>query len=358
MAWVLAGDGVIEGYMNDLRVVILPMFAIFIGMHNSSDKLFKVFLYSVMCCMVIGLYLYFVKPTWYLQHMVEYWNNAWFGSAVATEENITSGTFLWSSRFSAIFMTPYAVSYYGTFALCILTVDIYKNKNQRLIKNRWVQWSFFIILAIAVLLCQNRVAIVYLIFLVILGLFYGIRNHRSERKFFVYMITGLAVVVTLTMVRLSKDAFVSVIIDTFIERVEDTRENGLYNTSRDSQIKVVLKSWDNYAFGEGLGSRGGIARRAGRPGITDNGYVKLVVEQGVVGFLFLMAIFCGSALHAYKRRRVLATELLMIVYVLFTMIGANPLGMEFDYMIIMWFAMGHIWNNRYIEECKISGNHI
>lgn len=355
---VLAGDGIIEGYVNDLRVVILPMLAIFIGMYNKSDKVYKVFLYSVFFCMAIGLYLYFVKPAWYVQHLIDYWNDQWYTGGMATEENIMSGAFLWSSRFSSIFSTPYAVSYFGTFALCMLTVDIYKDKKNRLIKSRWMQWSFFVILAICAFLCQNRVAIIYLVFLIVLALVYGIKNNRSERKFFMYLVAGIAIIFTFTVVKMSKDEFISVIIDTFVERVEDTQENGLYNTSRDSQIVSTLKSWDNYLLGEGLGSRGGVARRLGLPGVTDNGFVKLMVEQGIIGFIFLMLIFFKSIHRAYKHRRYLSTELLIIGYVLFTMIGANPLGMEFDYMIIMWFALGHIWNKRYLDECIVSNNRI
>lgn len=355
---VAAGNGPIAGYFNDLRVVILPMSAVFIGIHNKSDNLYKVFLYSVVISMIIGLYLYFAKPSWYIQHLINYWNDQWYTGGMATEENIMSGAFLWSSRFSSIFVTPYAVSYYGTFALCMLTVDIYKDKNNRLIKSRWVQWSFFVILAIGAFLCQNRVAIVYLVFLIVLALVYGIKNNRSERKFFMYLVVGIAIIFTFTVVKMSKDEFFSVIIDTFVERVEDTQENGLYNTSRDSQIVSTLKSWDNYMLGEGLGSRGGVARRLGLPGVTDNGYVKLLVEQGIIGFVFLMFIFLKSARRAYKHRRYLSTELLIIGYVLFTMIGANTLGMEFDYMIIMWFALGHIWNIRYLDECIVSNNRI
>lgn len=357
--WVLTGDGIVEGYINDLRVVILPMFAVFIGMYNKSDKVFKVFLYSVIACMIVGLYLYFVKPDWYIQHLIDYWNDQWYtGSSVATEDNITSGAFLWSSRFSAIFTTPYAVSYYGTFALCILTVDIYKDEANRIIKKRWVQWLLFVILSITAVLCQNRVAIVYLVFLIIVALFYGIKNHRTERKFFIYMVVGILLIITVVVIKLRQDEFISVIIDTFIERVEDTQENGMHNVSRDSQVTLTLNSWDNYIFGEGLGSRGGVARRMGYPGVTDNGFIKLMVEQGILGLVFLLSIFIGSALHALKRRKYLSPELLMMGYVLFTMIGANSLGMEFDYMIIMWFAMGHIWNKRYLEQCIDSNNRI
>ena len=189
-------------------------------------------------------------------------------------------------------------------------------------------------------------------------MFYGIKNHRSERKFFIYMLVGIISIITVVVILLRQNEFISVIIDTFLERVEDTQENGLHNVSRDSQVALTLNSWNNYIFGEGLGSRGGVARRLGYPGVTDNGYIKLMVEQGIIGLFFLISIIIGSALHAFKKREYLAQELLMMGYVLFTMIGANSLGMEFDYMIIMWFAMGHIWNRRYLEECMITNNRI
>ena len=348
----------LDGFINDARVVVLPMFAIFIGMSNNSDKLYKVFIYVVVISMIIGLFLYFVQPAWFIERMVEKWNEAWYSEGGATEDNILSGRYAWASRFSAIYGTPYGVSYFGTFALCLLTIDIYKKEENRLINKRWLQLFFFVILAVSVVLGQNRVAMVYLVLLAVWGLFYGIRYKRPERKIFLKLMFGLLLIGFVVLIRFGDNDFVTMIKDTLIERFEDTHENGLHNTARDNQISVTLNSWNNYIVGEGLGSRGGVVRSHGHPGVTDNGYVKLIVEQGVFGFILLLFLFIRSMLKAFKNRKVLYAEFFILGYVLFAMIGANPLGMEYDYMIIMWFAMGHIWNKQYIETCRIMGNHI
>ena len=356
--FIFIGNESMPGYINDVRVVLLPMFAIFIGMKSTSIQIYRVFIYSVLACMIVGLVLYFVKPAWYIQKLVECWNDVWYSSGRATEDNIMTGGFMWASRFSAIFVTPYAVSYFGTFALCLLTVDIYKDEEHRLIKNRIIQIVSFIILAISAILCQNRVAIVYLIFLILCGLYYGIKNKRSERRIFVYLIAGLTLFISATMIKLAQDEFISMIYETLLERVDDSKIENMQASSRHTQIIQTLESWDNYAFGQGLGSKSGVARSMGHIGVTDNGYVKLLVEQGVIGFVLMFAILLGSMKRAFKYRKYFMAELLILGYVPFTMIGANPLGMEFDYMIIMWLSLGHIWNKRYLDECIVSNNRI
>lgn len=358
IVFILIGNESIPGYINDVRVVLLPMLAIFIGMKSPSPQIYRVFLFCVLGCMIVGLYLYFVKPDWYIQKLVEQWNDVWYSSGTATEDNIMTGRFMWASRFCAIFVTPYAVSYFGTFALCLLTTDLYKDEEHRLIKNRMLQIVVFIILAIAAILCQNRVAIAYLVLLLLWGVHYGIRNRRPERRFFVYLIVGASLIISVAIIKLAQNDFISMIYDTLLERVEDSKIENMQASSRNTQIKQTLESWDNYAFGQGLGSKNGVARSMGHVGVTDNGYIKLLVEQGVVGFILMFAILLGSMKRAFKYRKYLMAELLILGYVPFTMIGANPLGMEFDYMIIMWLSLGHIWNNRYLEQCIVSNNRI
>ena len=358
VVFIPSGDRLIEGYINDMRVVVLPMLAIFIGMNNHSDKLYKVFVYAIVISMIIGLLLYFFKPDWFIQRMVEKYNNEWFTNANATDDSIMSGQLGWTSRFAAIYGSPYGVSYFGTFALCLLTVDIFKDEEHRLIKKRWIQIGSFIVLAISAVLCQNRVAIVYLAFLLMFGMFYGIKHKRKEGKLFRNILIGVLLIGTIVIIRYQDNDFVTMIKETLIERFVDTQENGLHNTSRDTQVRLTLNSWDNFVLGEGLGSRGGVARSQGKPGVTDNGYVKLIVEQGIFGFIILLLIFLTSIFHAFKHRKYLYAEMLILGYVLFTMIGANPLGMEYDYMIIMWFSLGHIWNNGYLQDCKMNNNHI
>ena len=343
------GTRLIAGYVNDIRVVLLPMLALFIGMYHSDNKFYKLFIYSATICMSIGLFLYFTRPGWYLNYLIDCYNNAWYNTgAIATEDNIMSGELGWAYRFSGIYSSPYAVSYYATFALCLLAVDIYREETKRLITKRWVQWACFIVLALAAILCQNRVAMIYTVFIIFVALIYGIKVHNKARHFFTGIIVSVILVGTFVFVRYQNDDFFVMIKETLSGRVEEMKFSNLENSSRSNQIEITLRSWDNVFFGEGLGSRGGVARSMGAAGITDNGYVKLLVEQGVFGFTALLLVFLISANRARKKYRLFAAELLMIGYVLFTLIGANTLGIAYDYMIIMWYAVGRIWNKKYL----------
>lgn len=345
------GTRLIEGYVNDVRVVILPMFAVFIGMYHADNKFYKYFIYSATICMGIGLFLYLTRPGWYLNYLIECYNNAWYNTgAIATENNIMSGQLGWAYRFSGIYSTPYAVSYYATFALCLLAVDIYREESNRLITKRWVQWACFIVLALAAILCQNRVSMIYTVFIILVALIYGIRVHNKARHFFTGLIISVIFVGAFILIRYQNDDFFVMIKETLLGRVEEMKFSNLENASRSNQINVTLQSWNNVFLGEGLGSRGGVARSLGVAGITDNGYVKLLVEQGLIGFSTLLLVFLVSANRARKKYRLFAAELLMIGYVLFTLLGANTLGMAYDYMIIMWYAVGRIWNKKYLQN--------
>lgn len=112
-------------YINEeIKRFIAPSLFIFAGMYQRDDRLYKIFLYSIFYSVIIGYLLLLTQPLWYLNFLVECFNNAWYSNAT---ENI--GSIMFSAfRFQSFFPESYAISYFVTFSFCIIVCDIYRKK--------------------------------------------------------------------------------------------------------------------------------------------------------------------------------------------------------------------------------------
>jgi hypothetical protein len=125
------------------------------------------------------------------------------------------------------------------------------------------------------------------------------------------------------------------------------RFNGINNvfSDRGDQYTLIMKSWENYFFGHGLGSGGHEAVRLGYIGINDGNYHKILYETGIIGCLWFAIIIVATFIRGLWRFKYCLLELTIVFYYIVAMLGQNVL--EFRIMIIpFWYCLGKIWNKK------------
>ena len=95
------------------------MMFFFVGMYENKTEVYKYFLYSVIFLVAAGFLLYIVQPHWFLEYLAFVYNN---DDNYATSTNAAS-VLEESLRFGSFFGNSYAISYYVTFAFCILILS-------------------------------------------------------------------------------------------------------------------------------------------------------------------------------------------------------------------------------------------
>lgn len=333
-------------YYRELFCFFLPFLFVYSGMVNTDNRIYKYFIYSVLFCDVIGIYLHFIRPGWYISYKMQIIDSMWYLENTIVDESdlIYNGL----GRFSSFFSNSYPVAFYSTFALVMVLDDFCKPKDIRLLSNRKIQILSIAILSSSIVLSMARVAMAFTVIAFVYYYLTLIRFRNPTKKKFLWLFLSLFILFTLMIYIVSLTSMGRDILDVVFSRFETFDIESL-STGREHQNADVLESWKNILFGDGLGSKGGTAAMLGYIAITDGGWTRFLVEYGVFGMLLFIIVLIKSLFHSWHYRAYLSKELLIVGYGIVSMIGANSLGMS-DSIIIFWFALGRIWNNNYLDK--------
>lgn len=329
-------------YYSDFRALVIPMMAVYIGMVNNDESIYKWFVLSTVFCIVVGLFLYFVQPSWYLSFKVATLEDTlrYEGSNLSELNVMDLST---SGRFSSFFPTTYPVAYFTTFSLCLALNDLYKETENRMFKSNLLLLTVLGILMLGIILTLTRVAVAYLIFLVSFYFAYGFIKKKRNRNLVRGILIAMVGIILLVFIRLSTLEYGSFVLERMGDRLTMESASELTEGSRIVQTQNVLDSWENVFLGDGLGSHGGAARAEGKSGITDEDWIRVLVEFGVVGFVGLIVAFAMTINRAFKRRKFFMAELTIVVYGVVSMFVADTMY-KGVLVLIFWFAIGRIWN--------------
>lgn len=337
-------------YYSDVRGLVVPMLSVYIGMINNDERLYKWFVLSTVFCILVGLFLYFVQPSWYLSFKVASLENSLKYEGVSELNVMSLST---SGRFSSFFPTTYPVAYFTTFSLCITLNDLYKENENRLFKSNGILLLIIGVLIIGIVLSLTRVAIAYLILLLGYYFAFGYIKKNKNRHLVRAIIIAIVAVVVVAFIQISSSEYGALIIERMEGRLTlDAVDQLTSEGSRIEQTEVAFSAWKNKVFGDGMGSRGGAARADLRPGITDDDWIRVLVEFGVVGMILILTVFSMSIRKAFQRRRYFLAELSIILYGVISMLVADTLY-KGPLVLIFWFALGRIWNQQlYLNRVK------
>ena len=179
---------------------------------------------------------------------------------------------------------------------------------------------------------------------------YGIITKNPHKSIFVGALIASFVFVFSLALFLSDNAYFSYLKDTLFERFSDLSIENAMEGSRTNQRETVLASWQDVMLGDGTGSKGAQARIAGKPAITDGGYIKMIVENGIVGVTLFSIIIILTIWRCIKYLKYFMLELLIIGYVLVSMLGANSISMNWCFILPFWFAVGLTWNDKILKK--------
>ncbi len=329
-------------YVIEFVAYATPMLFSFIALDKQdfSDKFYLILLTTLIICFVFGFYLHFLRPTWYQVALTETYNDRWYVQSNYDYEQIAD-----SFRFSSIFLNSYAISHFSMFALPISITFLLKNRERK----KWKYIMFAIISFVSAIICLHRVAMASCVLMLFIYIYYDFKHGRKLST----LAFGIIVLVLLALFYLSTTE----LFEQIIERFSDMRMSEAFDDSRTDQNVSVFKKWDNIIFGEGIGSMSADAKKLGFPGITDGQYMKILVEQGLIGFGLYIALIIRTLFRSLKYFKYFSIEFCIVFGISIAMIGSDSLVMPF-YIIPFWYAIGRIWNKDYLRYLKETNNHI
>ena len=292
-------------------------------------------------CFLVGFYLYFFTPSYYTDYLLRVRENTWYmGDTYHTAETIMEHI-----RFGSFFSDSYAISYFSVPSLILSFSFILKKSESNYIR----LWYFIALISFAAaLLCQQRIAMSLSIAIV---LFFSIRGIRYNNKMLAAIFGAAGALFIFAIVTFLDADRLSVITEMIFGRFEHMHFNEAMD-ARTGQYTGIWSSWNNIVFGDGLGSHSGVAMMYGHKVVNDGEFIRVLVENGIVGILIFVFMILKSLIRAYRLRRWLLPESLIVLYFLAACIGSDALSIMFFYTPIFWFCLGRIWNNEYISNLK------
>lgn len=330
-------------FLNDCIYFVIPILIAFVGMDKRevSNKFYDYLFWACLLSFAIGYYIYFVKPSWYQSFYTYVMNTKWFRSDYVGFDDIVD-----SYRFSSFAADSYFTQYFGMFAFSLGLAKTFKSTDHKLL------YLFFSLIILgAVLLSLQRSAIVCCILMIVAYFFYFLKNRKGQKtnnlKYIIYALIVLGIIV----LALGASDVVQKVLFRFTQMgVDDAFE---VEGSRTEQIQTTLASWENYVTGNGLGTAGSKARSMGYPGISDGNYIKLLVEEGIVGFVLFLVLMLTTFFRALKNFRYLSMECCVVGALIFAMLGSDALMFTY-YIVPYWYVIGKVWNPDYLNYLKLN----
>lgn len=331
-------------YIYDIAFYLSSILFAYVGMDDSdeSDKFREHTFYAIIVAFGIGMYLYFFNPSWYQDAWVINYNGRWYKDGLNADFDFISA----NMRFSSFFMSSYATEYYGLFALPFALCGVMMEKKRRK-RTLYMACTLFILLVLA--LSLQRAAIVSAILMLIVFAIYDAGHSHSASYFYLYFIVGSIILVSLYAT--------TDVGERVIERFGKLTLSDTFSEARTSQNEDLLGVWNNLILGNGLGAGGNEARKMGYPAVTDSNYVKILVEQGIIGFLLFLSFIIATCKRIFSNFKYLALEGAFFASVLVAMIGSNSLMFSL-YIPPFWYSVGKIWNDNYLIGLMKKEKHI
>lgn len=274
---------------------------------------------------LIGLYLFFTSPDWYIN----------FRMSNTTNQN----ALFEMTRLSAFWEYPYWVSYGCAILYSFIIYRLFISQPI------FPKYSSLLLpyLLLVILLAQQRVAIAFVIALTLFFLVYSVFRYKLNNKFFTrILIVGIALILLLLLIIKHLDV---ARIDFIIDRL-----NASERTTNESFISFRAGLYDSFfkkgisLFGDGIGRYSHAALDEGSRAITDHQYYELLFETGVIGFAGYMILFAFIFIKGLKNMKCNLFELGILSFYLIAMLGADCLSSPAMHSVVFWICCGRILN--------------
>ena len=293
------------------------MMVYFIGkkqINCSSNQIFEQALLPTFITCIVGIYCFFYPPQWYYRAMAD-------GEYASLE----------ALRLHSIFSSPYQLAY----MCCFLLGYLFFQKLQNGLKFGKIIVTYVIVYSFTLLLCMMRAPILGTIIFLCGAIFiYLSQSYRKDR--YLYVILGLVItffVIFVGLQTLEKNDFIFYLN----EKVEDASSFD-FIISRYNLIEAHYSLW-----GDGAGRHNIWAREfADCYAMPDGEYQKIQQEVGIIGMSIYVILFLLIILKCLYNIKYLMFELCAVIFLLISMIGADPLSTIDKHPMIFWLLIGRV----------------
>lgn len=312
-------------YYDALTNYLLPMLMFYIGMNSNIDKgkFINLMTWSLGFVLILTIPAYLSFSPWY----VDFIKRSYSESTSVSVDYVLSAL-----RFGGPFADNYIIMYTCTPILAFYLNDIIVNENKRVLN-----YIIVTIYSIAIILCQQRSAMLFTFIAFPFFMYYS--RHRTKNLLYFTIITLLlSMIVTLSLSDRMEDIF-SLISD----RIDKMSFDEAFGERREKVFRV-FGEWTNILFGDGVGVYSHKAFSKGFVSVNDNGWFKLLTENGIVGVFIFLWLTSATLFRALKYKKQFLAEIFIITFFLFAMIGSDSLSMDCVQPLLFWLSIGLIWS--------------
>ena len=323
---LIISSSLMQNYESELfseGIRYIPLLLCFLlgrGNLYKEHHLFKYGIYVYVIVSLIGLYLFFTMPAWYLDFKMDGWYI-----------NDSESRILEMMRLSAFWQYPYWISYGGAIFFTYIICNSFKKIN---FDKKNVILLVFI--SLIVILAQQRVAILWIVILIMT---FALKNVVLDKKKYILPFFVILFVLGFILFSFLSDEFIGRFIYKFDALSEDNflkRRSDLFSFVYDKEISF---------FGDGIGRYGHKAFVLfRRNAITDQGYLKILHENGIfgiIGFSLLILYSTIVGVHNFKNN---LFEIFVVIFFLISMMGSNSIFMHDTHALVFWLCLGRLSN--------------
>lgn len=326
-------------YIEAMQLYFFPMIFFYLGNNSKivDDSFYKLVMASSAFFFLMGFYLYFATPSYYISYQSEIWSNTWYANNGVTEENVMN-----ILRFSSFMSTSYVTSALSISTAAMAFSFLFRKTNIKPI----LLYSLAVVGIVGAILCQQRIAMGSVVVLLVAFSYLGV-------KYKVKGILALSIAAVSFFIVLVGSSFMNErlgqIVEMIIGRLGEMDFSEAMGGRSDQYVKAKNEILSWLVTGKGMGAGGHAAVKVGAIGVCDGEFFHLLLEFGILGYLILIPLIIKTLIRGAKRFRILCLETFVIFYILLTCIGANGLSLSYLIGPLFWFCMGRIWNNNYIN---------
>lgn len=327
---VLLSDTQPELLWSGVRYQLLPMIFFFVGKYYLvNNRFMEIGKYIIIGNAILGLFLFITEPAWYISWKMN------LISFDATQSNL----YYEMTRLSSLSAYPYWVSYssFILYAYYLTETFYYSEKTNK--KNYLILAFLFVIM----LLCQQRSPLLCAGLSTFLLIWWSREKgncHVGCMQIFVFLLFGGTLVIYLL------NNMEEAQHDFIIDKLNSITEGKNLVKERNSTFMVGK---DLSILGEGIGKYSHNAIALNKRSIPDQQYLRIMYETGIVGMLLYGLIFIRIMFQGLKNKTECIFDLLVVIFYMFSMIGANSLSMEGYHTAVFWFCCGRLFNENYIQ---------
>lgn len=320
-------------FLYTINIFILPCTFFYLGYYCKPKTNFafeKNLLIGVLFCNIVGFYLHFSAPPFYLELLAQKWSK---------ETGITEDNVLDFARYGSFFIDSYYICF-----LSVSSLALYLYYFQKKVWRDYLSVIFIIFSFIASILCLQRIAVAFALLIPIFYLY--VYKVKISKRILIYFSLCILLGIVFGYNYIDPEVFsrTDTLLKDMVDRFSLTKALGERSHQYEGFDRGNLIS---YIWGLGLGSCGHFARGFGLRTINDNEFMRLFYDLGIVGCSLLYYIIIITLYRGWRFIKRFFPYFCIVLFYFASFIGCDPLDIDYIISLIFWYSIGKIWNPQF-----------